>query len=58
MKTYVILHKIDNKIASELIKKLDERIPIEIMQNEKKLEDITLVIGKNYKNLNFYNRKQ
>ena len=53
-KTYLILHKLDENMAIELIDLLDENINLEIVHNFKKLEDITLVIGKDYKNLNFY----
>tara|TARA_Y100000590_G_C15422512_1_gene901967 strand:+ start:44 stop:526 length:483 start_codon:yes stop_codon:yes gene_type:complete len=56
--TYAILHKRDEMMVSELINLLDKNIPIEITQNERKLEDITLVIGKDYKKLNFYNESQ
>ena len=53
-KTYLILHKLDESMAIELIDLLDENINLEFIHDLKKLEDITLIIGKDYKNLDFY----
>ena len=53
-KTYLILYKLDDNMATELVDLLDNNINLEIAHDLKKLEDITLVIGKDYKNLDFY----
>ncbi len=57
-KTYIILHRLDNRMAIELKQKLDAGIPIEIIHDEKKNEDMTIIIGKDYKNLEFYRDAQ
>jgi len=57
-KTYLILHKLDENMIIELIDLLNDNINFEIIHDLKKLEDITLVIGKDYKNFNFLSIEQ
>ena len=57
-KTYLILHKLDENMIIELIKLFGDNINFEIIHDLKKLEDITLVIGKDYKNFNFLPTEQ
>ena len=52
-KTYLILHKLDETMIIELIDLLGDNLNFEIIHDLKKLEDITLVIGKDYENFNF-----
>ena len=57
-KTYLILHKLDENMITKLIELLDDNIDFEIIHDLKKLEDITLVIGKDYENFNFLSIEQ
>ena len=45
-------------MITKLIDLLDDNIDFEIIHDLKKLEDITLVIGKDYENFNFLSIEQ
>ena len=57
-KTYLILHKIDTKMANEIVEQLDNNIQIETVHNLEKLEDVTLIIGRDYSELDFYKKRE
>ena len=48
------MHKQDNNMKSQLKKDLDETIKVESELAPNKEVDITLIIGQNYKDLDFY----
>ena len=54
--TFIISHKKNKEMAKELKKHLDSKIRIDMKEDTNKFEDITLVIGKDYKSLSFYKK--
>ena len=50
----IIMHKQDSRMRAQLKKDLDKTIKIESVLAPNKEADITLIIGQNYKNLDFY----
>ena len=54
--TRIIQYNQDKDMASQIIKDLDKKIKIKNELNLNQGIDLTLVIGKNYRNLNFYQK--
>ena len=54
LNSFIISHKKNKEMANELRKHLDSKIRISIKEDTNKFEDITLVIGKDFKKLSFY----
>ena len=52
--TYIISYKKNNSMINELKNILDSEIEIMITNDTTKIEDMTLIIGKDYKSLSFY----
>ena len=52
--TYIISYKKNNSMINELKNILDSEIEIITINDTTKIEDMTLIIGRDYKNLSFY----
>ena len=53
-KTYIISYKKNNSMINELKDILDSEIGTYIINDTTKIEDMTLIIGKDYQSLSFY----